>query len=88
MAMKNDNENEANETNELFIEELGEVRGGLFLPGGIDITPITQALNEDGPTPRPFIPPKPLDPIYPGPSLPKPPSSPLLEDGPLPRIIA
>jgi hypothetical protein len=88
--MKNDNENEAIETNELFIEELGEVRGGVIqIPG---LPPLTTVFSEDPgirPIP-PFVPPgpKPIDPVNPGPVLPKPPSIPFLEDGPLPRFVA
>lgn len=87
--MKNDNENEASETTELFIEELGEVRGGAF---EFPTKPITTLVWAEDPGIRPlppFIPPGPVDPVTPpGPVLPRPPSIPFLEDGPILPFVA
>jgi len=91
--MKDNEHQTRDEFGELYIDELGEVRGGIELPQGLVPGLTLGAAGAEGfdIPPRPIGPSNPLNPPGPTPivpvipDIPKP-SIPLLEDGPLPWI--
>jgi hypothetical protein len=87
MTMKN--EQDENESQELYIDELGEVRGGIELPVRLPI-PTLGILAAEGGDGRPWNPPggpkpEPRDPRLPLP-LPHPSTDALGEEGPSPWV--